>query len=162
MLIALCITVAVLSPIATLLHARQYDKDARGWSETLAQLPPGQRLLIFSSQGPTFGDSLDPLQPGLYSGHHFAGVYALERGGFVSNAFFNGPLLPRRPATIPPYWSATYDPVAFVEQQCAQLRDDYDYVVVWDTESPALSSALAACNATLLNRAESPATWEFR
>jgi hypothetical protein len=162
MLIAICVIVAVLSPIATLLHARQYDEDARGWSETLAQLPANQRLLIFSSQGPTFGDSLDPLQPGSYSGHHFMGVYALERGGFVSNAFFNGPLLPRRSATIPPYWSARYDPVAFVRQQCAQLRDDYDYAVVWDTESPALSSALASCNATVLTRGVSLTTWEFR
>jgi hypothetical protein len=134
---------AVLAPVGTLGHALYYDSAARVWAGWLAEIPPNQRVLVFSDPLPT--PPLLKRIPQVFDQHQFTSTYALERGGFASNTFFNGPLLPLDERAIPPYWWDEFRAGPYLEHTCQRLAPFYDYVVVWNLRSRSLQSALQDC-----------------
>jgi hypothetical protein len=122
---------------------------AHQWANWLAEIPPRQRILVFSDPLP------DPALPQqlaqVLDQHQFANTYAIERGGFVSNTFFNGPLLPADERAIPPYWWDGFRPGHYVETYCERLKPFYDYVVVWNPRTTSLMSAMQSCFGEPLN-----------
>ena len=163
-LLAALVLLALVSSGATLVYARRYDAVAQRWADTLRAIPPAQSVLVLANP-PTFTrdgwHTLARLSQVL-DGNQFSGTYALERGGFISNTFFNGPLLPRQPAAIPPYWWVDYRPAAFVSQRCAELRPVYGYVVVWNPGDQELAQELGGCYDALAPHASQLAIWKGR
>jgi hypothetical protein len=122
----------------------RYDEAAQSWANQLNQVPSGERLLVFSDPLP---DSVNhPLKIGqIFDQNQFANTYPLETGGFTSNTFFNGPLLPVNPSSIPPYWWIEFRPGPYVNQYCERLHPEYDYVLLWNPRSSGLLEALNSC-----------------
>lgn len=148
MLIGLLIALSIFSSAATLWYARRYDAIATGWARTLAEMRPASRVLVLE-------DSTLPIPHGgwyalarlspLWNQSAFVNTYAIEHGGFVTNSFWNGPLLPRDPAIGRSSWFNEDDPSTSVTEQCTFIRGTYSYVVAWDVSDPDLLQALQDC-----------------
>jgi hypothetical protein len=143
-ILPLLVLTAAVSTTAVWYFTFRYDEAARGWSQQLGQIPPTQRLLVFSNPLP---DELNnPFRIGqVFDQHQFANTYPLERGGFSSNTFFNGPLLPVNPASIPPYWWIDFSPGLYIDRYCERLIPEYDLVLLWNPRSKKLLNSLNSC-----------------
>lgn len=128
-------------------QARLYDAAARNWAGWLAEIPPNRRVLVFSDPLPDEARSAaGPLMVAqVFDQNQFSSTYALEQGGFISNTFFNGPLLPGEPGAIPPYWWSEFDAAQYVERRCERLLPEYDYVLVWNPRTSSLMNAMLEC-----------------
>jgi hypothetical protein len=136
---------AVLIPAAAWLHAVQYDRAAQRWAAQLANIPPRQRVLVFSDPLPTLPTLLPFRLEQVFDQHQFANTYALEQGGFTSTTFFNGPLQSYDPRAIPPYWWDDFRAASYLDQYCERLSLYYDIVAVWNPRSQRLLQSLERC-----------------
>jgi hypothetical protein len=147
-LIGLLVTVSIFSSVATLCYVQRYDTIAQSWAHTLAEMRPASRVLVL-------GHSTLPIPHGgwydlarvsqLINQSSFVNTYAIEHGGFVTNTFWNGPLLSRDPAVLQSSWFDKNDPSTSVADQCAFIHSTYTYVVAWDITDPDLLQALQDC-----------------
>jgi hypothetical protein len=148
------VTLSLLASVAVLIWAQQYDRSARQWSEWLAQLPPAQHVLVLPDSPPIpAGGRYALVRTALIlTPWNFSVTYALEHGGFVSSAFFNGPLKPEDYLALPTYWYyvAGFDTATFVTKRCDSIRVTYDYILVWDLSNPALAQAIWSCYGSAL------------
>jgi hypothetical protein len=143
-ILPLLLFLSAASTLAVWYFTFRYDEAAKGWAQQIRQIPPAQRLLVFSNPLPE--DLHNPLRIGqLFDQHQFANTYPLERGGFSSNTFFNGPLLPVNPAAIPPYWWIDFRPGPYVDRYCDRLIPEYDMVLLWNPRSTGLINSLNIC-----------------
>jgi hypothetical protein len=151
-LVALLAALALVASLGAWRYAQHYDTLAQRWATALESIPPAQSVLVFSNP-PALDDTpwskLARLSQ-IFDPNQFSSVYGLERGGFVSNTFFNGPIAPRRLDAVPPYWWSEYQPASYLQQYCAQLRDSYTYILAWNSGDSPLQPALAACYTTPL------------
>jgi len=162
-LIGLLVALSIFSSAATLWYARRYDAIAQGWARTLAEMRPASRVLVFE-------DSTLPIPHGgwyalarlspLWNQSAFVNTYAIEHGGFVTNSFWNGPLLPRDPALGRSSWFNEGDPSTSVTEQCAFIRSTYTYVVAWDVNDPDLLRALQDCYGTPIKQESRIVIWQ--
>jgi hypothetical protein len=118
-------------------------------------------VLALPPQIPTGGGYTLARASQIFDGNQFSAVYALRGGGFVSNTFFNGPLLPRHPTRIPPYWWQEFRPEPWLRKHCADLRHTYDTLLIWGDGAGALDAALRACGATPVARAGVMVIWRW-
>lgn len=125
-------------------YSFRYDEAAQNWASQLQQIPPRQRLLVLSNPLPE--DVKNPLAIGqIFDQHQFANTYTLEKGGFTSNTFFNGPLLPLNPASIPPYWWIEFKPGPYIDRVCERLKPEYDVIMLWNPRSQGILESLNGC-----------------
>jgi hypothetical protein len=153
---------AVLVPVAALLHARSYDEGAQRWAQALAGLPPRQRLLALAEPLPAPPARLPVRLGQVFDQLQFSNTYALEHGGFVSTTFFNGPLLPIDARAIPPYWWDGFNVRRYLAQYCERLDDHYDLVVVWNPRSERLLEVLQTCYGEPLRLEAEIGVWQVR
>jgi hypothetical protein len=141
----LTLTLCTSSGLAQLVYS--YDTVATAWVKLLRTIPANQRVLVLAN-GPVPAPGLDAALAPLtqrFDPNQFSSVYALERGGFVSNTFFNGPLLPHPELTIPPYWWAEFVATEYLRTECALLRSQYGTLIIWGAASADLNHTAAAC-----------------
>jgi hypothetical protein len=142
--LSLLVLTAAVSLFSIWYYTLRYDDAAQNWARQLEQVPAGKRLLVFSNPLP---DQVNqPYKMGqIFDQNQFANIYPLEKGGFASNTFFNGPLLPHNPDSIPPYWWVEFSPGPYIDRFCERLKPEYDYVLLWNPRSPGLLETLNMC-----------------
>jgi hypothetical protein len=161
MLIVMLSLLAGLSFLTVSVYAWRHDQTARQYSRELDQIPPARRVLVLPNFLHVPSGSPVMLLFQRYSGHHFVSTYALEKGGFVSSTFFNGPLRPLHPHLIPDeVFDRRY--IEFVRKNCVALRTVYDYIVLWNPGEAAQLEALRECGAEPVYTGPVIAIWKWR
>jgi hypothetical protein len=164
---AILVGLAIMTPAAAALQTIVYNEAASEWGAWLREIPVRQRVLVLTAphdppQSEGQGQTLARLRIAqVFDRHQFAPTYALEQGGFVSNTFFNGPLLPYAPQAIPPYWWSEFKPEAYVERYCDRFGQYYDYVLAWNPESRRFGEELGACFGEPLFRNMEMGVWKI-
>lgn len=138
---------AVLHLTSAALVAIRYDATAAAWAHTLAKIGPEKRVMVIARPHTLATDSIGTLARlgQIFDGNQFSATYALEHGGFISNTFYNGPLLPRNPGFVPDYWDPTFDPAVFLQAKCTNVRQGYDVILAWNAGDTSLLNALYSC-----------------
>lgn len=162
-LVGLHVTLAILSFSTMLVYAWRYDQTAHAYSRELALIPPARRVMVVINQlDVPSGGWYDVMRfVTRYTGHHFVSMYALENGGYISSAFFNGPLQSSYPDLRPSSWY-TFNNVEFVMERCERIRTVYDYVVVWNPSGATLLQALRDCGGQPIHTGAVISIWEWQ
>lgn len=143
--------------------AMRYDATARAWATRLAQIGPGQRVLVLSNPLALPDSPVNRLArlAQVFDGNQFSATYALEHGGFISNTFYNGPLLPRQPDSVPDYWASDFNPSSYLQSHCAKVRQDYAMILAWNAHNTALERALQECTGAADSSGDKLTLWSL-
>lgn len=164
MFAGLAVVIGMIGIIAANLYAWRYDRLARDWAAYLVAIPARSRVLVLSNPLAVPEGTWNWLARSslFFDGNQFSNLYGLERGGFVSNTFFNGPLQPRPEQPIPLYWWIAFNPGVWTTDHCTELREQYDVVIAWNAYGTELQHALEGCFGTAATSDGSLDIWERR
>lgn len=128
-------------------YAAAYQQQVHVWTAELEKLVPARSILMLRGNETSAFSHLATrdIVNTYYSGEHFATVYTISHGGFISHIFDSGPVQPRSDIPIPLYYWNDFDAGRFVQDNCNKLQRSYDAVIVWGVPQANMIKQLNAC-----------------
>ena len=141
---ALCVAWLAGACLLTL----DYNRQAQNWQADLDLLGPARRVLSFRVEGPSASRrsmALSRLSRS-YDGSYFSSYRFIERGGYTTRLFGNGPIWLRD--EVPGwvfYLPQPADAPGHFEEQCRLTLTNFDAVLLWGVPGNQINPMLSAC-----------------
>lgn len=143
--------IATLSLVAGLVgsaaftaHTLSYQRQAEIWRADLSTLSPARSVLVLPPPPAPADRPLRHIES-YYDGLYFSTRYQLERGGFSTRMFGNGPVYQRPDLEQANYLWQPGRGLAPLAEACEHSRPRFDAALAWVPPEPALRAALDSC-----------------